>query len=155
MSRHLERLLRIDELLRSGQRSTAKSLAQSLEVSERTIGSDIAFLQNRYSAPIEWSRANGYYYTDLEWRLPSITLTQGELFALILGARMLETYAGSTYAEDLQSAITRLGDQSKRGLIYNRLQINESFFEAEVDWSLILKFGMDWRKLAGRRSPFK
>ncbi len=47
MSRQLERLLRIDELLRSGKRQTATSLAEALERSERTIRNDIAFLRDR------------------------------------------------------------------------------------------------------------
>ena len=111
MSRHLERLLKIDTLLRNRERQTANHLAQILEVSERTIREDISFLRDRYFAPIEWSKAKGYHYTDLEWRLPSISLTQGELFALTLGARMLETYSGSAYATELRSAISRLGER--------------------------------------------
>jgi predicted DNA-binding transcriptional regulator YafY len=51
MSRHLERLLQLDQLLRSAQRHTAESLASALEVSERTVRSDIAFLRDRYHAP--------------------------------------------------------------------------------------------------------
>ena len=51
MSRQLERLLRIDELLRSGKRQTATRLAEALERSERTIRKDIAFLRDRYHAP--------------------------------------------------------------------------------------------------------
>jgi predicted DNA-binding transcriptional regulator YafY len=111
MSRHLERLLQIDELLRSGQRHTATSLAKALEVSERTIRSDIDFLRDRYHAPIESTKQRGYYYTDPEWRLPSISLTKGELFALTLGARMLEAYSGSVYAVELRSAIARLAER--------------------------------------------
>jgi predicted DNA-binding transcriptional regulator YafY len=111
MSRHLERLLQIDALLRLGNRQTADSLAEALEVSERTVRSDLAFLRDRYHAPIQYSKAQGVHYTNPEWRLPTITLTKGELFALILGARMLETYAGSAYAEDLKSAITRLSER--------------------------------------------
>ena len=42
--RHLERLLELDLLLRSGFRQTAKTLAEALEVSERTIHSDLDFL---------------------------------------------------------------------------------------------------------------
>ena len=111
MSRHLERLLKIDTLLRNKDRQTAGHLAETLEVSERTIGDDIAFLRDRHFAPIKWSKAKGYYYTDDDWRLPSIILTQGELFALTLGARMLETYSGSAYASELRSAISRLGER--------------------------------------------
>jgi len=111
MSRHLERLLHIDELLRSNQRHTAESLASKLEVSERTIRNDLNFLRDRYGAPLECSRQKGYHYTDLEWRLPTITLSKGELFALTLGARMLETLHSSPYREDLQSAIARLSER--------------------------------------------
>lgn len=111
MSRHLERLLQIDALLRTGQRQTAESLAQVLERSERTIRSDLAFLRDRLHAPLAFSRQQGYHYTDSAWQPPSITLSKGELFALTLGARMLEAYAGSTYALDLHSAISRLAER--------------------------------------------
>lgn len=111
MSRHIERLLQIDALLRSGQRQTAQTLADALEVSERTIRSDLEFLRDRFHAPLVFNRSQGHYYTDLDWRLPTISLTKGELFALTLGARMLETWAGSAYALDLQSAIERLAER--------------------------------------------
>jgi predicted DNA-binding transcriptional regulator YafY len=109
--RHLERLLQIDSLLRTTQRPTTLRLAKELEVSERTVRSDLAFLRDRFNAPLEFSRKKGHHYTDLEWRLPSISLSQGELFALTLGARMLQAYAGSAYVNDLRSAIMRLGER--------------------------------------------
>jgi predicted DNA-binding transcriptional regulator YafY len=111
MSRILERLLHIDGFLRDPHRQTAGFMAQKLEVSERTIRSDLDMLRDRYRAPIDFNRKQGYYYTDPDWRLPSITLTKGELFAVVLGARMLEQYAGSVYVEDLHSAIARLTER--------------------------------------------
>jgi predicted DNA-binding transcriptional regulator YafY len=111
MSRHLERLLRLDTLLRSGQRQTAGSLAEALEVSERTVRNDVAFLRDRYHAPVESTKARGYYYSEPQWRLPSILLSQGELFALTLGARMLAACAGSAYGPALQSAIAQLAER--------------------------------------------
>lgn len=111
MSRQLERLLKLDELLRRPGRHTADSLAAELEVSDRTIRSDLAFLRDRYHAPLGCSRRQGYHYTDSEWRLPHIPLTAGELFALTLGAQMLETYSGSTYAPQLRSALARLSER--------------------------------------------
>lgn len=111
MSRHLERLLQLDALLRTRQRHTADSLATELEVSEKTIRNDLNFLRDRYGAPLACNRKQGYHYTEPAWRLPSITLSTGELFALTLGARMLESYAGSPYRDDLQSAIARLSER--------------------------------------------
>ncbi len=111
MTRRLERLLRLDELLREQGRQTAETLAAELERTERTIRSDIEFLRNRYGAPIQFSQQKGWYYTDPDWRLPTVALTQGELFALTLGARMLRTYAGSAYAQELEGAIAQLAQR--------------------------------------------
>jgi predicted DNA-binding transcriptional regulator YafY len=111
VSRHLERLLQIDALLRSGIRQTHRSLAIAAEVSDRTIRNDLAFLRDRYNAPLEYQKERGWHYSDPIWRLPSISLSQGELFALTLGAKMLEAYAGSAYVDELQSAIARLSER--------------------------------------------
>lgn len=111
MSRRLERLLKIDSLLRSGIRQTQPSLAQAMEVSVRTIYDDLTFLRDRYNAPLENNKQQGWHYTNPDWRLPSISLSQGELFALILGAGMLENYSGSAYIEELRSAIARLSER--------------------------------------------
>jgi predicted DNA-binding transcriptional regulator YafY len=111
MSRILERLLQIDQLLRSSKRPTSNSLAEALEVSERTIRSDLNFLRDRYHAPLVYKKKTGWHYTESTWRLPSISLSKGELFALTLGARMLEAYSGSTYEKELHSSIERLSER--------------------------------------------
>jgi len=123
MSRRLERLLQIDSFLRSKQRQTSDKMAQALEVSERTIRKDLAFLRDRYHAPLEFTKKRGWYYTDSHWRLPSITLSKGELFALTLGARTLEAYAGSAYEKDLRSSIQRLAERLPEKIRINLEQL--------------------------------
>ena len=131
MSRHLERLLQIDSLLRSGIRQTQGSLAVATEVSDRTIRSDLDFLRDRLLAPLEYQKNKGWHYTDPDWRLPSISLSQGELFALTLGARMLESYSGSAYVNELRSAIARLSERLPEAICarfsYNQSLINISY----------------------------
>ncbi len=51
MSRHLERLLELDRLIRLSERHTANTLAEALEVSERTVRNDLDFMRDRYNAP--------------------------------------------------------------------------------------------------------
>lgn len=104
----LERLLHLDELLRSQHRPTARSLADSLECNEKTVRRYIDYLRDRFDAPIENNRKQGYYYTNSNWRLSSVALTRGEVFALTLGARMMAAYGGSAYGKELQSAIEQL-----------------------------------------------
>ncbi len=142
MLRQIERILKLDMLLRSGQRKTAASLAEALEVSERTVRADISFLKDRFQAPIKVSREKGYHYTDPEWRLPTIPLTKGELFALTLGARMLEAYAGSAYAPQLRSAIGRLAQRlpEQEWLDLQQLADERLIFragaETHLDWEI-------------------
>jgi predicted DNA-binding transcriptional regulator YafY len=109
--RQLLRLIDIDELIRSGQRQTIATLAAATERSERTIRYDLDLLRDSFKAPLEFTRSKGYHYTDATWRLPTVSLTQGELFALTLGARMLASYAGSAYLEQLRSAIEQLSER--------------------------------------------
>jgi predicted DNA-binding transcriptional regulator YafY len=94
MSRHLERLLKIDNLLRSSNLQTSDTLANALEVTERTIRSDLVFLRDRFHAPLEYKKNKGWYYTDLTWRRPSMSLSTGELLALVLGQ-----YYGQSWSE--------------------------------------------------------
>ena len=84
MSRHLERLLELDRLIRLSERHTANTLAEALEVSERTVRNDLDFMRDRYNAPIASDRQKGYFYSDPNWRLDGIPLTKGELFASML-----------------------------------------------------------------------
>ncbi|WP_099240687.1 helix-turn-helix transcriptional regulator [Synechococcus sp. BDU 130192] len=125
MSRQLERLLEIDRLIRSRERQTQVSLAQTLEVSERTIRNDVNFLRDRYDAPLEYDRNQGWYYTDSNWRLPTIPVTQGELFALTLGARMLESYSGSIYQIQLRETIERIAERLPEQSVINLRQLAE------------------------------
>jgi predicted DNA-binding transcriptional regulator YafY len=68
-------------------------------------------MRDRFHAPLEFSKSKGFYYADAEWRLPSVSLSQGELFALTLGARMLAAYSGLAYRQELSSAIARLSER--------------------------------------------
>jgi predicted DNA-binding transcriptional regulator YafY len=95
-------------MIRSRSRYTVKDMAAALGISERTVRMDLAFLRDRYFAPLEFDLSKGFYYTDDTWRLPTIPLSQGELFALTLGAKALEAYSGSAYETELRSSIQRL-----------------------------------------------
>jgi predicted DNA-binding transcriptional regulator YafY len=154
MPRRLERLLQIDQFIRSRERHTAMSIADELKFSERTVRSDLAMLKDRYDAPIESTPSKGLYYTDPDWRLPSVPITQGELMALTLGVRLLESCTGSVYQEELRGAIGRLADRLPEQLWVDlqRLAEENVVFRAGAELNLDPQV---WRVLeeacAGRR----
>ena len=55
-----ERLLKIETSCGSLNGRRLKTLADELEVSERTIRDDLAFLKNRLNAPLEFQRTRGH-----------------------------------------------------------------------------------------------
>jgi predicted DNA-binding transcriptional regulator YafY len=106
-SRQLERLLVIDNLIRGVERQTTTTLAQCCEVSKRTLSDDLAFLRDRFHAPLKYSKKVGWHYTESTWRLPSISLSQGELLALMTASQMLSGYRG-LYETELRSALEQI-----------------------------------------------
>jgi predicted DNA-binding transcriptional regulator YafY len=147
MSRHLERLLTIDNLLRTTPYQTSISLSTVLEVTERTVRSDLAFLRDRYHAPLEYTKKRGWHYTDLMWRLPSISLSTGELFALTLGARMLESYAGSAYEKELRSSIERLSERLPEKSLVDLQQLADERIIFRSGAQMVNLDGKIWQEL--------
>lgn len=105
----LERMLRIHQALQSGQYPSAKSLSWELEISDRSVRRDVEFMRDRLMLPIEFDAARrGYYYTQSVDAFPSIQITEGELFALLVAEKALQQYRGTSFERPLLSAIHKL-----------------------------------------------
>jgi predicted DNA-binding transcriptional regulator YafY len=94
--RRADRLFQIVQLLRGGRVVTAGYLAQELEVSERTIYRDIADL-TASGVPIEGEAGVGYQLPR-GFDLPPLMFTEDEIEALVLGARMVESWGDPALA---------------------------------------------------------
>ena len=101
--RRADRLFRIVQMLRSGRLRTAWSLAERLQVSERTIYRDLQLAGQR----IEGEPGVGYTLRR-EFDLPPLLFTVGELTALVLGARLARAWAGRQIADAAASALARI-----------------------------------------------
>lgn len=111
MSTKLERVLRIDAIIRSGSHPSVQDLQEHFEVSRRTILLDIEFLKERFSAPLLYSQQHrGYYYSDKHWEMPSLPVTEGELLALLLSVELAERYLGTSFEQPLRDAIQRMSE---------------------------------------------
>ncbi len=88
-----ERQVDIDLRIRTGTFPSVSELAAAWEVDERTIKRDVEFMRDRLQAPIEYDRKRrGYYYTELTWGMPAVSIREGELVALLLARQALEQY---------------------------------------------------------------
>jgi proteasome accessory factor B len=102
-------VLLIDQEIRAGRAPNCRQLAEMLEVNRRTVLRDIDFLRYDLGAPVEYSAARrGYVYTEPNWSMPSLRITEGELFALMVAEKALENYAGTPWADRLQRVFDRM-----------------------------------------------
>jgi predicted DNA-binding transcriptional regulator YafY len=107
----LERMLRIHHALQSGNYPNATTLAAELEVSEKSIQRDLDFMRDRMQLPIEYDGSRfGYYYTQEVGSFPTVQISEGELFALLVAEKALQQYRGTTFERPLISAFKKIAD---------------------------------------------
>jgi len=104
--RRADRLFRLVQQLHHERALTARTLAAVLEVSERTIYRDVQDL-SLSGVPICGAAGVGYRLLP-GFRMPPLMLTEEELAALLLGARMVQAWTDEKLARAAQQAIQKI-----------------------------------------------
>jgi len=126
----LERMLRIHQAIQSGRFPNASTLARELEVSTKSIHRDIEFMRDRLELPVEYDGGRfGYHYTGEVGAFPTLQITEGELFALIVAEKALQQYRGTHFEKPLLSAIRKM-EQS----LPDTISVSLSEFEQTISF---------------------
>src|ERR1700741_1687971 len=104
--RRADRLFRLVQLLRGRRFATAKFLAESLEVSERTIYRDVRDL-TLSGVPIEGEAGVGYILRR-GFTLPPLMFSEAEIEAMVLGARVVSSWGDAGLARAAAEALARV-----------------------------------------------
>jgi predicted DNA-binding transcriptional regulator YafY len=127
--RRADRLFEIVHHLRGRRLTTATQLAGWLEVSDRTIYRDIADLLAS-GIPIDGEAGVGYrLHPDFD--LPPLMFNHTEIEALVIGARMVESWGGPTLAQGARSALSKIAaalPKEKRTTLESSRLFSPDFF---------------------------
>lgn len=105
----MERMLRIHRALLANHYTNASKLAREVEVSAKTIHRDLEFMRDRLNLPLEYdSSRKGYYYVGEVSSFPTLQITEGEIFALVVAEKALQQYRGTSFEGPLLSAIRKM-----------------------------------------------
>jgi predicted DNA-binding transcriptional regulator YafY len=104
--RRADRLFEIIQQMRRRPTVTARALAEALEVSERTIYRDVRDLVAS-GVPIEGEAGVGYVLR-AGFDLPPLMFKEAEIEALVLGARIVESWADSELADAASDVIAKI-----------------------------------------------
>jgi len=70
MSRPIERLFAMDEMIRKGDYPSIQTFMDRFEIEERTAYGDVQYLKKQFRAPLQYSRKHGgYFYTLTGWNI--------------------------------------------------------------------------------------
>jgi predicted DNA-binding transcriptional regulator YafY len=121
--RRADRLFQIIQFIRRHHVTTAAALAEALEVSERTVYRDIRDLVLS-GVPIEGEAGVGYVLRK-GFDLPPLMFTRDEVEALVLGTRVVSSWADAGLGKAAESALDRIAaalpDELRMRLLESRL----------------------------------
>ena len=153
----LERMLRIHQALQAGKYPNANKLAAEIEVSSKTIHRDIEFMRDRMNLPVEFSPAhNGYHYTSEVSAFPTMQITEGELFALVVAEKALQQYRGTSFERPLLSAIRKMEQALPDTISLNLADIEQTIsFRTRAEPILDLKIFDTLAKAVAQRKQLE
>jgi hypothetical protein len=105
----LYRFQEIFHAIKTGRYPNRTKLAETIEVTTKTIQRDIDYMRYQMSVPIEFDFARGgYYFTRAIDELPLFQLTEAELVSVFVAQKALEAYKGTAFEQPLRSAFQKL-----------------------------------------------
>ena len=120
-------MLRIHQALQAGGFPNASKLAHEIEVSTKTIHRDFEFMRDRLNLPLEYDASrNGYHYTGEVRSFPTMQITEGEIFALVVAEKALQQYRGTSFEKPLLSAIRKMEQAMPDAISLNLADIEQT-----------------------------
>ena len=96
------------------------------EVSAKTIQRDIDYLRDELGAPIDYDRAKGgYRYTEENYRLPTVPISESDLFAVCTAARVLKQFENTPLHAKLASVFDKIQQSLPQKLKVDPAWMNE------------------------------
>jgi len=123
----LQRMLHIHRAIQAGKYPNATALSRELDVSSKSIHRDLDFMRDRMQLPLEWDGSKfGYHYTEEVSAFPTLQITEGELFALVVAEKALQQYRGTSFERPLLSAFRKMEESLPDTISLNIFEIENA-----------------------------
>jgi predicted DNA-binding transcriptional regulator YafY len=132
---HLEAYFRLQKLtaeIQRGRYPNKDDLARVIERTPRTVQRDLRALEEEFKAPLAFDRVrNGFYFTDPEWRMPRVQLTEGELISFFAAERFMRRLGAAT----AEIRLARDAVRSLAALLPNEVHIDLGALEDAISFA--------------------
>ena len=150
-------MLHIHQALAAEKLPNATSLARELEVNAKTIHRDLEFMRDRLNLPLVFDyEQNGYRYNGEVSAFPTMQITEGELFALVVAEKALQQYRGTSFEKPLLSAIRKMEQSLPDTISLNLADVEQTIsFRTRAEPILDLKIFDALAKAVSRRQQLQ
>ena len=150
-------MLKIHAAIAAGKFPNALQLASELEVSGKSIYRDIEFMRDRMNLPVEFDRQrNGFFYNGEVEAFPTMQITEGEIFALVLAEKALQQYRGTSFEQPLLSAVKKIEQSLPDTISVNLAGLEQTIsFRTRVESSVNLEIFNTLTKAAAQRQQLE
>lgn len=125
--RAYQRIYRIDREIAAGTFPNTKTLAELLNVNQRTVNRDLDFLRNEFNAPIVYDYLKrGFRYKKPGWTLPLQQLTEGEILGFFIAENALRFTGNTAQALQLKQALIKLSVMLPEKVMVNLSTLGEN-----------------------------
>lgn len=124
----LERMMRIHSMLLNESYPNANTISRELEVSPKTAQRDLEFMANRLNLPLKYHpKRFGYFYTEPVESFPTLQVSEGEIFALLVAEKAVQQYRGSPFEDRLKGAFRKLAESLPETVTLNLADWDRAF----------------------------
>jgi len=107
--RPLQRIYVIHEAVKGGSFPNCRTLAERLEVTDKTIQRDITFMRDELQLPLEYDeQLHGYTYSQDVSEFPIFEMGAEELAGLFLARQAIESVRGTALEQTMREVFARL-----------------------------------------------
>lgn len=123
-----ERMLRIHQHILAGHFPNVRTVAAEFATSAKTIKRDFQYMRDHYDLPLAYDRQrHGYYYSKPVTNFPgSPSVTEAEMFALLVAHKAIAQYRGTPFHQPLQMAFQKLTAQLDKHERYSLENLHEA-----------------------------
>ena len=119
--------MKIHAMLVADEYPNTSKISRQLEISVKTAQRDIEFMTNRLDLPIKYHpRRFGYHYTEPVDHFPTLQVSEGEVFALLVAEKALHQYRGTPFESRLTGAFRKLAENLPETVTLNLAEWDRS-----------------------------
>ena len=126
--RPMQRIYVIHEAVKEGTYPNCRTLAERLEVTDKTVQRDISFMRDALGLPLEYDdKLHGYSYSQDVSQFPVFELGAAELAGLFLARQAIESVRGTALEETMREVFQKLTKMIEGNVQFSWADVDRAF----------------------------